>query len=108
MKTELRNEESVVKQAGANMQRGIETVGGRLYLTDRRLVFESHRFNVRRGATEVELSEVESVEPCWTKLFNLIPLFPNSLCVRTMHGEEHRFVLNDRMGWKESIEAQLP
>ncbi len=106
MNTALRPGERVLKEGDANLQRGIETVGGSLCLTDQRLVFEAHRFNVQRGATEVELSSVRATEPCWTKFLGVIPLFPNSLAVFTHEGAEYRFVVFGRGAWAAAIDAQ--
>ena len=106
MKTQLRQGEQVVKQGPANLQRNIEAVGGSLYLTNQRLVFESHSLNIQRGTTEIELSDVSGSVPCWTKYLGLIPVFPNSLAVSTMQGNVFRFVLFRRREWAAAIESQ--
>lgn len=106
MKTELTQGEQVIKEGSANLQRNIGTVGGKLYLTNQRLVFEAHKFNVQRGVTEVELSNIQALHPCWTRQWGLFPTFPNSLAVYTKHGEEYRFVLFGRSAWVVAIEAQ--
>lgn len=105
MKIELRQGEQIIKEGAANLQKNIETVGGRLCLTNRRLVFEAHKLNVQGGTTEVELSDVQSLQTSWTKFLGLIPLFPNSLSVYTKQGKEYRFVLFDRAAWAAAIEA---
>lgn len=105
MKTPLAPSETVLKSGAANLQRGIETVGGRLHLTSRRLVFESHVFNVQRGVTSIPVGEISSVTKCWTKFLNLIPLAPNSLAVRTNRGQEYRFVLFGRESWITAIKS---
>lgn len=104
MNTPLRADEAIMKEGPANMQRGVETVGGQLTLTTERIVFESHRFNVQTGATELELAEVSSVAKCWTRFLNLIPLFPNSIEVQTSEGATARFVVMQRESWIEAIE----
>jgi len=53
MNTELKQNEQIIKQKAANLQKGIETVGGVLYLTNQRLVFEAHKINVQGGTTEL-------------------------------------------------------
>jgi len=103
MNTPLKRDEATLKTGGASLQRGIETVGGKLYLTNRRLIFESHAFNVQRGATLIPLGDISSITKCWTKLLNLIPLMPNSLAVTTTQGREHRFVLFGRDAWASAI-----
>ena len=106
-KLKLREGEQVLKDGAANLQRGVETVGGRLYLTNQRLVFQPHRFNVQSQAAELELAGVRSIRPCWTKLLNLIPLAPNSLSVVAAQ-EEYRFVLFGRRAWASAIQSALP
>lgn len=106
MKTELRQDEKLVKYGAANLQKNIETVGGKLYLTNQRLVFESHKFNVQSGVTEVELCNIQSSEKCWKLFLGFFPLFPNSLAVYTKQGKEFRFVLFGRGAWAAAIEAQ--
>lgn len=106
MKTELRQDEKLVKDGAANLQKNIETVGGKLYLTNQRLVFESHKFNAQSGVTEVELCNIQSSEKCWTQFLGFFPLFPNSLAVYTKQGKEFRFVLFGRGAWAVAIEAQ--
>jgi len=106
MKTELRQGEQIVKEGAANLQKNIETVGGKLCLTNQRLVFEAHKINVQGGTTEIELTNVQSSRPCCTRFLGIIPLFPNSLAVFTKQGKEYRFVLFGRHAWAAAIEAQ--
>ena len=106
MKTELRQGEQIIKEGRANLQKNIETVGGKLCLTNQRLVFEAHTINIQGGTTEVELFNIQSSRPCWTRFLGFIPLFPNSLAVVTRQGEELRFVLYGRHAWALAIEAQ--
>ena len=106
MKTELREREQLIRKRAANLQKGIETVGGRLYLTNQRLVFETHAINFQRGTTEIELSDIRSSEKCWTKFLGCIPIWPNSLAVFTEAGREYRFVTFERDAWATAIDAQ--
>jgi hypothetical protein len=106
MKTLSLPDETSLKDGAANLQRGIETVGGWLYLTNRRLVFESHAFNIQTGATIIPLASITGVRKCWTKFLNLIPIFPNSVAVSTKEGKEYRFVTFGRQAWIEAIEDQ--
>lgn len=103
----LRASEQVIKKGAANLQKGYEAVGGTLCLTNNQLVFEAHNFNLQVGTTVVELSNIQTVRKCWTKLFGILPLFPNSLAVRTIQGDEYHFVLVGRSAWLAAIEAQL-
>ncbi len=106
MKTELREREKLIRKRGANLQKGIETVGSKLYLTNQRLVFEAHAINFQRGTTEIELPDIRSSEKCWTKFLGCIPIWPNSLAVHTETGREYRFVTFERDAWASAIDAQ--
>jgi hypothetical protein len=107
VKATLLANELIVKEGSANLQRGLETVGGQLLLTNHRLIFEAHSLNLQRHSTVLELTDVVSTTPCWTKLFGLIPLVPNSLAVRLKDEKEYRFVLFGRKSWDEAIKYQL-
>ncbi|MCG5549427.1 GRAM domain-containing protein [Halorhodospira halochloris] len=104
MKTELKPNEQIIKQGVANLQKGPETVGGNLYMTNQRLIFEAHDVNIQGGITEIHLSEIESSEKCWTKLLGIIPIMPNSLAIYTKSRKEYRFVLFGRGAWAAAIE----
>jgi len=106
MKSELRDNETEIKKGAANLQKNIETVGGKLHLTNERLIFEAHKINIQNASVEIELSNIHSSEKCWTKFLGLIPIMPNSLAVYTKEGKEYRFVLFGRGAWKAAIEAQ--
>ena len=107
MKTELNQSEELIKKGGGNLQKGVETVGGHLYLTNQRLIFEAHAINVQGGNTIIDLLDIESTEKCWTKFLNVIPIMPNSLAVNTKTGDEYLFVLFGRGAWQEKIKENL-
>ncbi|CAN5588822.1 hypothetical protein BH20ACT18_BH20ACT18_12170 [soil metagenome] len=98
--------ESLVKESRANLQRGVETVGGRLFLTTRRLLFESHKLNVQTGTTVIDLRTITGVTKGWTKFLNVLPLAPNTIVVTTSDGAEHRVVCSKRGDWMTAIDQQ--
>jgi len=106
MKILLRRDEMIIKEGEAELHKNIHMVVGRLFLTNQRFVFIAHKFNIRGGITEVELSSIRSIVKCWTKLLGFIPIFPNSLAVNTRQGKEYRFVLYRRSAWTTVIESQ--
>lgn len=106
MESQLFEGEEVIRKGFANLQKNIEAVGGRLYLTNRRLIFESHWLNIQGGVTEVELCDIESSANCWTMLFDLIPVLPTSCLVRTRYGEEYHFAVFRRSSWTRAIRLQ--
>jgi hypothetical protein len=88
MKAILRPGESLVKEGRANLFRNVEAVGGMLYLTTQRLLFEFHRINVQSGPEACELDTVRNARPAWTKLLGLLPILPNGLAVSLHDGRE--------------------
>lgn len=103
MNTPLHPGEVLVKEGAANLQRGIETVGGRLYLTSQRLLFEAHRLNVQTGSTEVAVADVAGVDKGWTRFLGFLPLAPNAIVVRTRTGAALRFTLWGRAAWLAAL-----
>ncbi len=87
MRTELLDGERLLADEMANLFRGWESVGGRLYVTNRRVIFESHFLNIRRGATEIPLGHIEDVVPR-----NNLGFIPNGMEIRTRDGSRYRFV----------------
>jgi len=69
-----------------------------LYLTSRRLLFRSHRFNIQPHDTEISLLEVTEATPVLTAR-----LIPNSLRVTTKSGAHETFVVNGRQHWGNAI-----
>lgn len=68
MEIDLRPGETILKEGPANLKRGLEVVGGRLWLTSQRLAFKSHAFNIQVGATDIERGDWATTRKVWTKL----------------------------------------
>ena len=107
MKTKLNENESIIKDGAANLQRGLETVGGKLYITDKRLIFEPHAINVQSKILEINIIDIKSTEKSWTKFLNIIPIFPNSLLVHIKDDSSYNFVLFGRESWKNKIDELI-
>lgn len=98
MKTALTEGETLLRHGAANMWRGIEAVGGRLYLTSERLVFESHGFNIQTGVTIIELPSISAVRTRRTLM-----LIPNGIELLLEDGTTQRFVVWRRAQWLSAI-----
>ena len=101
--------EVVVKEGRASLRKGINSVafiGGKLYLTNLRLVFESHGFAQSKHATIIDLSSIASVQECWTRLLGIIPLVPNGIAIDTTQVQEYRLALGKRGTWIDAINTQ--
>lgn len=92
------DDESIILETPANHFMKIEAVGGRLYLTDRRLVFKSHHLNVQRHEFSIPLSDIAEQRPVPTMW-----VIPNGLLIRTDDEKTERFVIENRAEWIKKI-----
>ncbi|PPU39359.1 hypothetical protein XaplCFBP3123_14070 [Xanthomonas arboricola pv. populi] len=93
----------VLRQAPANLQRGLEAVGGQLILTADALHFQPHPYNIQTRSLSVHLTQIATMQLRWTRLFGLLPVAPTSLAVQLHQGGEHRFVIGKRDQWMAAI-----
>jgi hypothetical protein len=61
-KIETEADENILFETPANHFKGAEAVGGKLYLTNRRLVFKSHKFNIRNHQLVLNISDIQKVD----------------------------------------------
>lgn len=78
-------EQVLAKQSAARLVYGLVQVGGRLTLTDQRLLFEAHDFNVRKQRLEIQLADIASARAIRTMVT------PSIFAVATGAGRTHRF-----------------
>lgn len=101
-------EERLLKQGPANLFRGWEGVGGWLYLTDERLIFRPHRFNIqKREDTRYNIKKDELSIPlteiAGSGAYAVAGVLPTGLRVAASRGE-WKFVVEGRNDWVEEIE----
>jgi hypothetical protein len=106
VKTKLLLRETIVNEGPANYLKRLEGVGGRLYLTNIRLVFESHSFNIQTGVTTIPLSDMVRVEPGWAKFLG-IPVVPSAVKIVTKTKQTHSFVVQRTDEWISAIVSRF-
>ena len=57
----LKKGEKVIIKTNCSHIKGIESVGGKLYVTTKRLYFKSHRFNIQNHSCEIAIKDIKSV-----------------------------------------------
>jgi hypothetical protein len=107
MNTPLIENERIVKEGFANIMRGIEAVGGKLYLTNFRLIFEPHPINFQTDLEIIDIRTIKTINMIWTKVFGILPLVPNSFELELQEVQKVRFVVNGRRKWIKQIEKVL-
>jgi hypothetical protein len=98
----LHHDENIVKQGPANHFKGIEGVGGKLFLTNRRIFFKSHRFNFQNHELSIPLSEIREAGGRNTFLF-----VPNGILINLKSGNKEKFVVWNRNDWLKKIKIQM-
>ena len=83
--------EEIVARFSSNLWRGLEAVGGRITVTNERLLFESNGVTLQGKPLAVAFGDIAKVAA-----FDSLGLIPNGMSVLCRSGEEHRFLLWDR------------
>lgn len=98
MDIKLEEGERIIEEGPANHFKGWEAVGGRLYLTNLRLFFKSHRFNFQVHEESYWLKNIISVQ-----VRDTLRIVPNGLAVTLQDGSEEKFVVYNREDWRREI-----
>ena len=94
--------EEILADCIANLFRGIESVGGRLKITSRRLLFEPHATNFQKNPAEILMSDIQDV-----RKKNFLGIVPNGMLVQTKSGVEYKFVVMHRVKLISIIAAKI-
>ena len=94
--------EQILADVAANLFRGTEGVGGKLKITNSRVLFEAHAINIQKQPLEILISDIAEVN---TR--NTLGIIPNGLLIRTKEGVEYKFVVWGRGKLIGLINSQL-
>lgn len=90
--------ESMLFDTPANHFKGIEAVGGKLYLTNKRLVFKSHKINFQKHQLSINLSDILKVDK-----YKPFSIANNGLLIKTTDNKIEKFVVQKREAWVEQL-----
>lgn len=90
--------ETILFDTGANHFKGIEAVGGKLYLTDKRLVFKSHKFNIQNHELSIRLADIDKVDR-----YKTLGLVNNGLSVTGFNHKTEKFVVQQIDEWLDQL-----
>lgn len=93
-KIETEPDENVLIETPANHFKGIEAVGGKLYLTNKRLIFKSHKLNIQNHELFIDLPDIKSVDRHKT-----LGLVNNGLLITTSQNMKEKFVVEQAEEW---------
>jgi hypothetical protein len=90
-KDELKEGEEFLAIVGANLFRGIEAVGGYMIITNLRVLFRPHAFNIQKQPAEIPLNDIAEVGKRKT-----MRIESNGMFIRAKSGVEYGFVVKER------------
>ena len=93
--------EIILFQTPANHFKGIETVGGELYFTNKRLVFKWNKLNFQNHQISINLSAIQKVAR-YTRLLN-----KNCLLITTTNNTNEKFVVENADEWISKLTNSL-
>lgn len=102
IKPELDADEKIEIEGPANLFRGREGVGGKIFLTNKKFVFKSHKINIQKGQTIIEYSDIKEIERRKTA-----KIIDNGMRIITNDKKEFDFVVNERELWIEKINERI-
>lgn len=94
--------ESILFQTGANHFKGVEAVGGKLYLTNERLVFQSHKLNIQNHRLSILLSDIQAVVR-----LKALGLMSNGIQIESLSGKPDKFVVEKPEQWLEKLSGTI-
>ena len=88
---DLLEDEVIELETVANLFRGLEGVGGKLFITNKNVLFKSHKFNIQKGQTTILFSAIKRLETRKT-----MKVVDSGLRITTLAGTHFDFVVNNR------------
>ena len=99
--------EKQIMEGKANKSGWWGSRGGKLILTNQRLLFVDHGFNIRQGGDEIKLKDIMSVDTAITFLLIMPIPMPTSIKIRTQSGNVSKYIVTKRAKWVEEITKSM-
>lgn len=99
---EMEAGESILFETPANHFKGIEGVGGKLYLTSRRLIFKSHKLNFQNHQLDILLPDIQAFDR-----YRTLGIINNGLRVKNDQGVVEKFVVHQPEKWVQLISGAV-
>lgn len=104
MRVHLKNNEKILYEHYCSHMKGIEAVGGKVMITNKRIIFQSHNFNIQNHECEFLMKNVKSIDSN-AKLYKYFPGTGVKITFRDETSET--FSPRDRKKFVESIEKSI-
>jgi len=97
-KIDLDLDEEIVFQTPANHFKGVEGVGGKLYLTSKRLIFKSHSLNIQNHQLSISLTDINNADR-----YKTLGVVNNGLAIITIQNKTEKFVVEQVDEWLKQL-----
>jgi hypothetical protein len=94
---ELSVDEKLILESVASHYMGKEAVGGKLALTDKRLIFQSHKLNVQNHKSEFPVSDIKLAQMEPNKLTDKI------FKLELKNNQVHKFLVDSPSQWVNAL-----
>jgi len=98
----LSDTEEIEISGPANLFRGIEATGGKLFLTNKNVIFKSHTMNIQKGQTNIQYDNIKEI-----LLRKTAKLIDNGIRITTKDGKNFDFVVNEREQWMQNLSKRI-
>ena len=102
IKPELTQDEDIEIEGPANLFRGMEGVGGKIFLTNKKVIFKSHKINIQKGQIDILYENINEIIKRKTA-----KIIDNGIRIKTIDGNEFDFVVNEREKWIEKLNEKI-
>ena len=92
--------EEILFQTLANHFKGVEGVGGKLYLTSKQVIFKSHKLNIQNHKLSIMLSDIDSATR-----YKTLGMVDNGLMITTRQNKTEKFVVEEVDRWVQLLKA---
>ncbi|OCK42497.1 hypothetical protein BA195_09985 [Tenacibaculum soleae] len=96
-----KNEQIEVHGPG-NLFKGVEAIGGKIFLTNKRVIFKSHKINIQKISIDINYFNIKQINRTKTVKF-----IDNGIKITTKNHKEYNFVFNERDLWFSKINERL-
>ena len=90
-------DENILLESPANHYKGIEAVGGKLFLTNKKLIFKSHKLNIQNHELSISLNEIVKIGRYKNMGIN------NGISILCENDKTEKFVVEEPEKWIESL-----
>ncbi len=91
-------DEDILFETAANHFKGAEDVGGKLYLTNKRVHFKSHKFNIQNHEVSIYLTDIDHVER-----YKNVGIFNTGLTIKSKDNKVDKFVVEKAGEWVKKL-----